>query len=163
MQWYTIHTKPHQEQVAETHLRRFGIETLYPRLKRRKVIRRKSQVVIGPLFPSYLFARLDLGTQYRVVTYTRGVRRVVAFGLVPAIVPDDVIEGIREKLQDGHAGMPIRSYKPGQLVHMEQGPFQGLEMVFEREMSDRQRVVLLLRALAYQVRVVVPYDQLMDA
>jgi len=41
-------------------------------------------------------------------------------------------------------------------VTIQEGPFNGIEAVFEREMDDQQRVVLLLRTLAYQARVVMP-------
>jgi len=52
------------------------------------------------------------------------------------------------------------SFTPGQKVRIQDGPLQGLEAIFEREMSDRQRVVLLLQSVAYQARVVVHVDQI---
>lgn len=39
------------------------------------------------------------------------------------------------------------------------GLFGGLEALLECEMSDRQRVALLLQAVAYQARVVVRTEQ----
>lgn len=159
MHWYAVSTKPHQEHQAELNLRRLGIETFCPLLKHRKVIRRKSQIVVGPLFPGYLFTRLNLDDQYRAVTYARGVRKLVAFGSSPAVVDEELIEAIKSRVGDGYATVSTHSFTPGQVVRIREGPLCGLEAIFEREMSAHQRAVLLLRALCYQARVVVPLEQ----
>ena len=159
MHWYAVSTKPHQEYQAEGNLQRLGVETFCPQLKQRKVIRRVSQMVIRPLFPGYLFARLNIEDQYRAATYARGVRRIVAFGSTPARVEEELIQGIKDRLSQGYLTLTPRPLAPGQVVKIQDGPLSGLEAVFEREMSDHQRVVLLLRTLAYQARVVVPFEQ----
>ena len=163
VEWYTVHTKPNQERQAELSLRRLGVETFYPQVKQRKVIRRKEQTVIGSLFPRYFFARLNLETHYRAATYARGVRNLVAFGSLPVAVDEGIIEGIRARLQDGYLAVPTQSFTPGEVVRIHAGPLQGLEAIFERQMTNQQRAVLLLRTLAYQTRVVVPLEQVVNA
>ena len=159
MHWYAVNTKSHHEQLAELNLQRLGVETFYPQIKQRKVIRRKEKTVIGPLFPGYLFARFHVATSYRAVTYARGVRRIVAFGSTPARVDEDLIQGMKTRLCNGYVSPNPRRLAPGQVVRIQDGPLSGIEAVFEREMPDHQRVVLLLRTLAYQARVVVPFEQ----
>ncbi len=56
-EWYVVRTKPHQENTVESSLTRIGIEVLFPRIKEQRVIRRKIQQVVSPLFPGYLFAK----------------------------------------------------------------------------------------------------------
>jgi transcriptional antiterminator RfaH len=158
MNWFAVKTKPHQEHVAQLNLQRLGVETFLPEIKQNKVIRRKRQSVIGPLFPGYLFARFFLNTHYRAVTYARGVQKVVAFGPTPATVDDGIIEGIKSKFEDGYVTVPQPTFTPGQLVRIHQGPLQGMEAIFEREMSDNQRATLLLRTLAFQARVIVDIE-----
>jgi len=51
--------------------------------------------------------------------------------------------------------VPTSTFRPGQVVRIQEGPLHGLEAIFEREMPGYQRAVLLLRALSYQARVVV--------
>jgi len=156
MDWYAVNTKPRQEKVAEANLRQLGVETFCPQLKREKWIRRKWQTVVGPLFPGYLFARFDAKTQLRAVKYARGVRRIVGFGPAPVRVDEGIIESIRSRIRNGYVTVqPSAPLAPGQAVRIHGGPLEGLRAVFEREMSDRQRVVLLLQALSYQARVVV--------
>jgi len=162
MHWYAVRTKPNQERQAELSVQRLGVETFYPQMKQRRVIRRREQMIIGSLFPGYLFARLNMAVHYRAAKYARGVLDLVAFGSIPAIVDDEIIEGIRVRLRDGCLTLPAPALTPGEVVRIQAGPLQGLEAVFEREMSDHQRVVLLLRTLTYQARVVLPFEQVVN-
>lgn len=160
LRWYVIHAKPHQEDAVEIHLRKLGMEAFCPRLKETKVIRRKRQSVVVPLFPGYLFSRFALEDQYRAVVYARGVRRVVCCGSTPAPIDDQILEGIRRQHVDGCVTVPAARFAPGQAIRIRDGSLCGLEAVFERELSGTQRAVLLLKALSYQARVIVALDHI---
>jgi transcriptional antiterminator RfaH len=162
MHWYAVNTKPSQESQAVLNLESLGIEVFCPRIKQKKTIRRRERTVIGPLFPGYLFAKFNMATQYRGVMFSRGVRNIVMFGSFHAVIDEETIESIKARLCNGCLTVPEPSFKQGQVVRIETGPLHGLEAVFERQMSDRQRAVLLLRALAYQARVVVPLQQVVN-
>jgi len=56
--------------------------------------------------------------------------------------------------------MPSHRMSKGQVLRIQEGPMRGIEAVFEREMPGQQRALLLLKTLAYQARVVVPFDHL---
>jgi hypothetical protein len=45
--------------------------------------------------------------------------------------------------------------KPGQTIRVQKGPFSGFDVVFEQEFSGTQRVALLLKAVAYQGRIII--------
>ena len=155
MNWYAVNTKPRQENIAQLNLERLSVETFFPQLVQNKVIRRKKQRVVGPLFPGYLFVRFDIETHYRAVNYAQGVRGVVTFGSSPAEVDKEMIESIKSRFEEGYVVIPPPSFEPGQRVRVQQGPLEGLEAVFESEIPAQQRVVLLMKALFYQARVVV--------
>lgn len=160
LHWYLVNSKTHSEKIAESSLVHLGVEVFCPLLKQEKIIRRRRQTVIAPLFPGYIFARFDPKHQYRAVHYATGVRQVVTFGSVLAKVEEELIEAIKDRMERGYVTVQAATpFKPGQKVRIQDGPFQGLEAVFECEMSDRQRVALLLKAVAYQARVVVRADQ----
>jgi len=162
MNWYAVNTKPHQEDLAELTLQRLGVETFCPQLKQNKVIGQRRLTVTGSLFPGYLFARFNLDTHYRAVNYAQGVRKVVTFGPDPAIVDAEMIESIKSKLQDGYVTVQRSLFTPGQTVRIQEGPLRGLEAIFVQEMSDHQRVMLMLQTLSYQARVVVDLECIGD-
>ncbi|OGP27127.1 MAG: hypothetical protein A2038_11645 [Deltaproteobacteria bacterium GWA2_57_13] len=47
-----------------------------------------------------------------------------------------------------------RSYKPGDQVKIREGPFSGLDAIFEREMKGIDQVAVLLDLLGRQTRIV---------
>src|SRR6185295_7887815 len=159
MHWYAVSTKPHQEKQAELHIKQYGIECFLPRLKESKIIRRMHKTVIVPLFPGYLFARFDLDKHCRAVSYATGVRKIVEFGSGPVELDPAMIDAIKNRLHDGYVTlMPVRPAS-GQVVHIKGGPLAGLEAVFIREMTDRNRASLLLNTLGFQARLTLNMDQ----
>jgi transcriptional antiterminator RfaH len=156
MKWYVVSTKPYQENHAALNLESVGVTAFCPKIKQKKMLQGRELSVIAPLFPGYLFARFDMESQYRAVTFARGVKKLVSFGAGPATVDDMVVDSIKARLNDGCLLVPQPLFEYGQVVKIQSGPLQGLEAVFERQMSDQQRAILLLKALAYQMRLVVP-------
>ncbi|MCX7915619.1 MAG: hypothetical protein N3A53_04880 [Verrucomicrobiae bacterium] len=49
--------------------------------------------------------------------------------------------------------LPPTPLRPGEVVEIQAGPLQGLQGIFERELSDKERVVILLDTLARGARV----------
>lgn len=152
--WYCVRTKPCQEDYAEEHLGQQGIEVYSPRIRMRKTIRRKLCTVNRPMFPGYLFGRFAYCDCARCVGYSLGVLRIVSFGNRPAIVDDDIIAEIR--LHANEQGIIILEPPPirrGDPVTITEGPFRGFEAIFERDLSDRDRVLILLSELEMRARV----------
>jgi len=160
--WYAVSSKPHQERLAQLNLERLGIPTFCPEVKESKVIRRKKQIRISPLFPGYLFARFRVTDQYRAVVYARGVRGVVSFGPTPSVVDEEMIQAIKDRLCNGYVTVPEAAFTPGQVVRIQEGPLRGMEAVFERQIPGHQRAVLLLRAISYQAKVVVDLEDIVN-
>jgi len=163
MLWYAIHTKPRQEAVAQAALDREKVTTFYPKLRRKKIVRRKFQWVTGPLFPGYIFARFDFTQSHRLVRYASGVTNIVNFGGKPAVVEEAIIQTIQEHcVQDVVTVEPIR-FKPGDVVHIQEGPLAGFRGIFQRELSDTERVVILLQTMGAGARVEVSREQIEKA
>ena len=92
---------------------------------------------------------------YKAVHYAHGIRGIVSFGSIPAVVEEEAISSIKSKIEDDCIVMQPPPFEAGQVVRIQAGPFEGLEAIFVREMTAQQRVVLLLKMLSCQARVVV--------
>lgn len=160
MKWFAVHTKPRQEDLAVDALRLGEIETFYPKLRRKKTIRRKLQWITRPLFPRYIFARFDYDQSQRFVHYANGVSRIIKFGDTPVIVDDSIIQAIRERAVEEIVTVQPPSFQRGDRVEIQDGPLRGLQGIFERDLSDSERVLILLECLAQGARVEVSRDQL---
>ena len=166
MQWFAIQARPTAEAVAEFSLRSMSIETLLP-LVRRPVrhATRAARLVVRALFPGYLFARFCAADSLRAVTYSRGVVRVVGAGDSPIPVEDAIIKSIRARIgAEGCVELIEHGLGANDRVRITSGPLAGWSGVFERELSDSQRIVILIEALQ-QGRVVISRDllELVDA
>ncbi|BAO81941.1 transcription antiterminator [Serpentinimonas raichei] len=145
MHWYLVHTKPRKELCALEHLERQGFDCYLPLLRSEKLRRAGLQACDEPLFPRYLFIQLGLDLQARSwgpIRSTVGVSRLVAFGSEPAKVPDALVDQLRlhEAQLRGHV-VPL--FQPGQRVCITQGPFAGLEGVFQIAEGERRVLVLI--------------------
>lgn len=162
LHWFAVQAKPASEAIAESSLQRMQLETLLPRVARmRKAFsrrRRKGTPANRPLFPGYLFARFSPERSLRAVSYSTGVSRVVGTTERPLPVDDAIIAGLRGQMDaEGCVALQRLALVAGDTVQIMDGPFDTLAGVFERDLSDGQRVVILLRALQ-QCRVVVDRD-----
>lgn len=159
--WYLIHTKPRQESVALENLERQGYRCYLPMMRREKVARGKLKLVDEPLFPRYLFIWLESTLQslsWTPIRSTRGVTRLVTFGKEPAKVPPVLIEGIRQQ-QDALAQAPARAFSPGDDVLIVDGPFAGIEAIYQESDGER-RVMVLIELMNRQVKVPLEPHQL---
>jgi transcriptional antiterminator RfaH len=103
------------------------------------------QEVLEPLFPRYLFIRLDsVNDNWMPIRSTRGVGKIVRFNEHPLPVDDRIVEEIRRRL----ANNPIKEpyLKPGERVVIIEGSFSNVEAIFSSSDGD-QRVILLLNIL----------------
>jgi transcriptional antiterminator RfaH len=149
MNWYVIHTKPRQEQRALLNLEQQGYECFLPLLATEKLQQGALTVVNEPLFPRYVFVRLDTGESARSwgpIRSTKGVSRLVTFGTEPAKAPESLIETLRTQSKI-MSEQPQRLFSPGQRLLVTDGPFSGIEAVYQ--MSDGEsRVMVLIELLS---------------
>ena len=161
-QWYVVHTNPKQEDRAYSNLRCWGVETLNPKMKSRRVNEFSGAFtyITKPLFPRYIFAKFDARTQLAKISFTRGVHHVVSFGGQPTLVEEDVIRIISLRIDDNGFVRIGDQLKPGDKVVIKAGPLRDFGGVFERELNDNERISVLLTTISYQGRVVVNRDVL---
>jgi transcriptional antiterminator RfaH len=161
LQWFAIQARVGAETMAESSVRALTIETLLP-LVRRSVhhATRVSRMVLRPLFPGYIFARFGAAVSLRAVKYSRGVTRVVGAAGQPWPVDDAMIAEIRERIGPaGYVEMRERPFRSGDPVRVMAGPLAGWYGVFDSELSDAERVIILIETLQ-QGRVVIRRDYL---
>ncbi|HVM96767.1 MAG TPA: transcription termination/antitermination NusG family protein, partial [Candidatus Acidoferrales bacterium] len=94
--WFVISTKVRREQLAQEQLQRRGVTTFLPKVI--EPARLSGRPTVAPLFPGYLFIRIDLNEQYFDVVWAPGVLRFVGFGAVPASVDDEVVVFLQQRV-----------------------------------------------------------------
>jgi transcriptional antiterminator RfaH len=151
--WYVIQSKPGQAARAAQELSNQGYEVFCPTIKVERLQRGERVARVEPLFPGYLFIELsELTSNWRPIRSTRGVARMITFGNKPAVVPDDVVEHLRDRLQQESEHHTL---KPQQPVRIDAGPFSHLNAVF-LEYDGEKRAFLLLELLGRWQKLSLP-------
>ncbi len=152
--WYAVATQPKGEPRAEFNLRRQGFETWLPRIRRVVRHARRTEERTAPLFPGYLFVRLDPDVgPWRCINGTFGVRHLVSFGERPAPVPESFIDSLRDGADaDGLLAPPQDHFRSGMPVQILAGPFADSVGTLVR-LSERDRVEILMNVLGRDVCV----------
>lgn len=161
--WFAVRTKPRQEQIATMHYNRQGLAVYAPMVQSMRRHARRTDQVMRPLFPGYIFLQLSPEEQdWTAIGSTIGAIGPVRFNDYSPPVPDWVIAGIRVREND-KGFIPLRSLgdnrlKPGARVTVAMGD-KELEGIF-LNFRDEDRVILLLDILQRQLPVVASLTKL---
>jgi len=153
MNWYVIRTKAGDEARAKTNLFNQEIEIFLPLFKSHYLRGGKMVRVIKPLFPNYLFARLDPELHYARVKWTRGVSRILGNREGPVPISGVVVQTIRSRLGEDNLVELEEEMKEGDVVQVTSGPLKDLLGVFQKRMSGKDRVRILLNLIGVDVPV----------
>jgi transcription antitermination factor NusG len=151
--WFAIRVKSNFEKKVATGLRNKGLEEFLPLYQSRRRLSDRHKTVDLPLFPGYLFCRLDLDHRLPLLT-TTGFLYIVSVGNKPVPVDEGEIAAVQFVVRSGFPAMPWPSLAVGQRVRLESGPLCGLEgVVIQVGMRDRicVSVTLLQRGVSVEV------------
>ncbi len=152
--WYVINTKPKKEFQVERLFTEGGIEIYNPKYLHEERIK--------PFFPGYEFISFNFPDQYRLVKYTRGVKRVVGVREIPVPIPNEVIHEIKSREVNGLIEIDKYGEKPevGDEIEVVEGPLKGLRGVFKKELTAKERVLILLNYVTYQAQLIIEKEKL---
>lgn len=151
--WYVAYTQPHAESKALHHLERQGYAAYLPLYRKRRRHARRTEQVVRPLFPRYLFVGFDITVdRWRPIMSTIGVCGLVKNGDDPIPVQDGIVEAIRNNETKGNFDnlSPTKGLRAGDAVRIVEGPFADLIGQF-RGLADAERVIVLLDLMGRQV------------
>jgi transcriptional antiterminator RfaH len=158
LRWYALRSKPNREKEVAKRLADLGIEVFLPWLRTRRRRRGRMQWVLVPLFPGYLFSWLDLEVSGKTVRYVPGMKDFLKFGSHVAEVSQKIIDDLRARCPGGVAEIDPMRIAPGEHVRIQEGPFAGVEAIFQRALKDSERVAVLLEILGRQTRLELPAE-----
>jgi transcription antitermination factor NusG len=116
----------------------------------------RQQEVEFPLFPGYLFCRLNPEHRLPLLTIP-GVVHLVGVGKTPAPVEDAEIAAIQAAVHSGLKAEPWPFLEVGDQVRLESGPLTGLEGILVAS-DKQQRIVVSVTLLRRSVAVSIERD-----
>jgi transcription antitermination factor NusG len=149
--WYAVRVKLNHERTVVDLLGGQGYESYLPLTEVRRRWTDRYKCLSAPLFPGYLFCRLDVGKRLPILT-TPGVVDLVRFGKQFVPVEEQQLAQIR-RIVDSQ--LPIESLpylKVGKRVVVEYGPLAGLEGILT-QVKGTNRLVVNIEMLQRSVSV----------
>lgn len=145
--WFAVVTKPRQEQIALENLQRQDFECFLPMAENPYQRRsKKHQQIIEPLFPRYLFLKAIADQQNLApVRSTRGVTTMVRFGTELAVVPESIINAIKNRMDPATGLIRIEpvELKAGDKVRIFDGPLAGITGIVQERSSENRALILM--------------------
>src|SRR5262249_23062191 len=123
--WFVARTKPNREDYAQRTLGMRGLGVFLPRIIELDCyVGGVPRQLPAPLFPGYLFVRMNLFVDYQRVIWAPGVRELLCLGDGPVPIDDAVIEQLRLRCDpSGVVYMSAGPWNRGDRVEIADGPF----------------------------------------
>ena len=154
--WFALRVKSRCEKVVAAMARNRGYQEFLPMSQSRRRWSDRIKTVDLPLFPGYVFCRLN--PDYRLPLLTiPGVLHFVGLGRVPIPIEDAEIAAIDTAVRSGLGVGPWPFLKVGGRVRLEYGPLAGLEGLLV-ENRKQSRIVVSVALLQRSVGVEIEAD-----
>ncbi len=165
MVWVVVNTHSNKERFADENLKRQGFRTYCPMLRKVRRHARRAEEVTRPLFPGYLFLKLDPKQErWRAIQSTFGVRSLVTFGSRLGTIPQSFIESLLTCEESGFVRdrEAPEAFAAGDQVRINGGAFD--EVVATVLLADaKDRLVVLFDFMRRRVRITLSPDQVARA
>jgi transcription elongation factor/antiterminator RfaH len=158
--WYVIQTKPKKEEEAVSYLSTRGVEIFNPLMETFALRNGKMNKELKPLFSGYIFGKFDLEKNYPLVRWGRGVKKVLGFGGYPTSISEEIVEIIKERTDTEGIVRVKQNFRANDVIRIKTGPLKDLLAIFERWVSDSERVRILLNLIGYQPAVEIHYSMI---
>ena len=123
--WFAVRTRYRHEHLVRDQLTLKQLEIFLPTVTRWSRWKDRRKRIEWPLFAGYCFARFHPASRL-VVLNCCGVVDIVAFGNVPAPIPDEEIDGIRRLVASGLQYDPHPFLREGEVATIVRGPLSGV-------------------------------------
>ncbi|MES1260690.1 MAG: UpxY family transcription antiterminator [Acidobacteriota bacterium] len=150
--WYALRVRSRSELSVATILRGKGYEEFLPLYRSTHRWSDRVKAVDLPLFPGYLFCRLDVRDRLLPVLTTPGVVSFVGAGRTPIPVAGHEVTAIQAIVRSGLAALPWPSLATGEKILIERGPLAGLEGI-TLKVDGKCRLVVSVPLLQRSVTV----------
>jgi len=151
--WYALRVRSKFEHQASATLRGKGYQEFLPVYRSQRRWSDRVKELHLPLFPGYLFCRLDVECRLPVLT-TPGIVGIVGVGKTPVPVSDEEIAAVQAVIRSGLPAQPWPCLTVGSRILIERGPLAGVEGI-ALNVDKKYRLVvsvpLLQRSVAVEI------------
>jgi transcription antitermination factor NusG len=150
--WCAIQVAPQHEMAVSKILSNKGYDHFTPTYRLKRQWSDRVKYLERPLFPGYVFCRIQKGVAGPIYT-TPGVMRIVSCGGSISAIEEDEIDNLKKAVDSGRPLSPS-CWAVGQKVRITQGPLAGVTGTLRCVANGYQLVLsidLLMKAVSVAV------------
>ena len=156
--WIAIYTKSRHEQIVINELSKKDIESFCPMFKEKRQWSDRKKWVHFPLFRSYVFARIHLKENIFVLQ-TIGVNKIVKFQNEISIIPNQVINDIKNVVDGRYKIQQVDYFIKGDEVSVVSGPLKGLNGIIQ-DLKGDSKLIMKVEAIRQAFSIEISSEQL---
>jgi transcription antitermination factor NusG len=160
--WFVIYTKPRHEKKVADQLEKTRISHFLPLVKRLRNWSDRRKYIDTPLFPSYIFVRLEDPQSYFTSLEIFGVIQYVRTGKKIAAVSEEVINNLRLIISNSPDEIEVSAENiyPGKKLFISEGPFTGFSCEVIQH-KGKQKILVRIELLQRSILLDMPVEYLM--
>jgi transcription antitermination factor NusG len=151
--WYALRGRTKTEKIVAGGLNQRDIVNFLPLYKKKTQWSDRVKTSFIPLFPGYVFAKIN-GRQLHPLVTVPGFMYIVGQGSVPEPLNEFDIIAVRRLVADGAGVGPWPFCAAGQVVEVLRGPLAGLRGIYLRAKSETRLIIslpLLQRSVSTEI------------
>lgn len=152
MEWFALYVKARHEFATNAELRKKGIETFLPSIKRWRQWQDRKKLIDFPLFPGYLFVHIFPNSEGFVnALRTRGAVNLISAELGrPTPVPPEEIGSLRLLIDSGKELDIYPHLKEGTWIRVRKGFLKGAQGILEKR-EDQYLFIVNIKLLGKSI------------
>jgi transcriptional antiterminator NusG len=161
MEWFALYVKSRHEFITDSELRKKGLETFLPSVKKLRHWKDRKKLIDFPLFPGYLFINIYPNPEEFInVLKTRGVVTLVSLGSGhPMPVSPEEISSLKLLIESGKELDIYPHLQEGAYVRIRKGALKGAEGVLKKK-EDQYMFLVNINLLGRGVGVKIYADDI---
>jgi transcription antitermination factor NusG len=149
LHWFALHVRTNHEKTVQQLLEQKRFESFLPTYRERRSWSDRVKYLDRPLFPGYVFCRLNPNERTPAVK-TPNVIQIVGSGKTPIAILDSEITSLKTIIDSRISTQPWPFLRVGQKVRIERGPLAGVEGILQT-VKTRYRIVVSISLLQRSV------------
>ena len=152
--WYALQVASRCERAVASGLAMRGYSAFLPLFRSRRQWSDRFQDIDLPLFPGYVFSRLDVNHRLPALLIP-GVVRIVGLGKIPVPVEEEEMTAVEAIVESGLLMRPFPFLKEGQTVTIGEGPLRNVTGILTA-IDGADQLIVSITLLQRSVAVALP-------
>lgn len=155
--WHVLYVKSHWEKKVNESLESASLETFLPLIKTVRQWSDRKKTLIKPLFPSYVFVKINSRLELHKAMSVEGACTFLRFGNEYALITEKEIKQIKILLGEDITDIEVNPKLPeiGEIRKIKYGALCGLESEVLK-VGNGKKIIVRLHSLKQNIRATIP-------